>query len=155
VPRTTRGRWRHVHDFRLVRTTIRNRAVELRLAGRVTVAALVTYALAGFLQVPLVLWAVLMAIMLTQLSVGQTLKATIDYLVGTLGGAVYSRLVATLIPHATEAGVLAVLALALAPRAVLAAIKPSFTAAPFTAVIVLLVPMLTHVSPLDSVHAAL
>jgi uncharacterized membrane protein YccC len=110
-----------------LRTTIRNRAVELRLGCRVTVAALATYALAEFLHLPLVLWAVLTAVIVTQLSVGRTLKVTIDYFVGTLSGAVYSSLVATLIPHASELGVLAVLAIALAPLALLAAIKPSFT----------------------------
>jgi uncharacterized membrane protein YccC len=45
-----------------------------------------------------------------------------------------------------------VLAAALAPLALLAAIKPSFTVAPFTAVMVLLVPMLTHISPLESAY---
>jgi uncharacterized membrane protein YccC len=131
-----------------LRTTIRNRAVELRLCCRVTVAALATYALAEFLNLPLVLWAVLTAIILSQLSVGRTLKATIDYFVGTLGGAVFSSLVATLIPHSSELGILAVLGIALAP---LAAIRPSFAVAPFTAVLVLLVP-LTHASPLDSAY---
>ena len=133
-----------------LRTTIRNRAVELRLCCRMTVAALVSYALAEFLHLPLVLWAVLTAIIVTQLSVGRTLKATIDYSVGTLGGATFSGLVATLIPHTSELGMLAVLAISLAPLALLAAIKPSFTVAPFTAVMVLLVPMLTHASPLES-----
>jgi uncharacterized membrane protein YccC len=47
-----------------LRTTIRNRAVELRLCCRVTLAALATYALAEFLHLPLVLWAVLTAIIL-------------------------------------------------------------------------------------------
>jgi uncharacterized membrane protein YccC len=131
-------------------TTIRNRAVELRLCGRITVAGLASYALAEFLHLPLVLWAVLTAIIVTQLSVGRTLKATIDYSVGTLGGAVFSGLVATLIPHTSELGMLAVLAISLAPLALLAAIRPSFTVAPFTAVMVLLVPMLIHGSPLES-----
>jgi uncharacterized membrane protein YccC len=135
-----------------LRTFLRNWAVELRLCCRVTFAALATYAVAEFLHLPLALWAVLTAIIVTQLSVGRTLKATIDYFVGTLGGAVFSSLVATLIPHAGELGTLAVLVVALAPLALLAAIKPSFTVAPFTAVMVLLVPMLTHVSPLESAY---
>jgi uncharacterized membrane protein YccC len=89
-----------------LRTTIRNRAVELRLGCRVTVAALATYSLAELLHLPLVPWAVLTAIIVRQLSVGRTLKVTIDYFVGTLSGAVYSSLVATLIPYASEFGVL-------------------------------------------------
>jgi uncharacterized membrane protein YccC len=135
-----------------LRTTIRNRAVELRLCCRVTLAALATYALAEFLQLPLVLWAVLTATIVTQLSVGRTLKATIDYFLGTLIGSIWSSLVATLIPHANELGTLAVLTIALAPLALLAAIQPSFTVAPFTAVMVLLVPTLTHASPLESAY---
>jgi Fusaric acid resistance protein-like len=85
-----------------LRTIIRNWAVELRLCSRVTFAALATYALAAALHIPQVLWAVLTAIIVTQLSVGRTLKATVDYFVGTLGGAVFSSLVATLIPHQNE-----------------------------------------------------
>lgn len=135
-----------------LRTTIRDRAVELRLCCRVTVAALVTYAFAEFLDLPLALWAVLTAIIVTQLSVGRTLQATIDYFLGTLGGAVYSSLVGTLIPHASELGVLTVLAIALAPLVLLAAMRPSFAVAPFTAVMVLLVPMFTHVSPIKSAY---
>jgi uncharacterized membrane protein YccC len=133
-----------------LRTTIRNRAVELRLCFRMTVAALATYALAESLHLPLGLWAVLTAIIVTQLSVGRTVKATIDYSLGTLGGAAFSSLVATLIPHTTKPGVFAVLAVTIAPLALLAAIRPSFTVAPFTAVTVLLVPMLTHASPAES-----
>jgi uncharacterized membrane protein YccC len=135
-----------------LRTTIRNRAVELRLCCRVTAAALASYALAEFLRLPLALWAVLTAIIVTQLSVGRTLKATLDYFMGTLSGAVYTGLVATLIPHTSDLGVLAVLAIAMAPLALLAAIKPSFTVAPFTAVMVLLVPMLTHASAFESAY---
>ncbi len=135
-----------------LRTTIRNRAVELRLCCRVTVAALATYALAELFHLPLTLWAVLTAIIVTQLSVGRTLKATIDYFLGTLGGAVYTSLVATLIPHASELGVLAVLSIALAPLVLLAAMVPAFAVAPFTAVMVLLVPTFTLVSPLESAY---
>ena len=135
-----------------LRTTIRNRTIELRLCGRVTVAALATYALAELLWLPLAVWAVLTAIIVTQLSVGRTLQATIDYFVGTLSGAVYSGLVATLIPQASELRVLAVLAIALAPLALLAAIRPSFAVAPFTAVMVLLVPTLIQGSPLESAY---
>ena len=49
-------------------------------------------------QRPLVLWSVLTAVIVTQSSVGRSVKATIDYLVGTLGGAIYAGAVAALIP---------------------------------------------------------
>ena len=129
---------------------VRSRRVELRLAVRVTVAACVTYALSLLLHVPQVLWTVLTAVIMSQLSLGKSLKTTIDYLIGTLGGAVYSGAVAAAMPHDSEMAFLAILALSIAPLAFLGAIRPRFSAAPFTAVMVLLAPAITHVSPLES-----
>ena len=63
---------------------------ELRLCVRSTTAAVLTLAAAQVLHLPIALWAVLTAVILTQISVGRSLKATIDYLVSTLGGAVYA-----------------------------------------------------------------
>src|SRR6202035_2083863 len=83
-------------------------------------------------------------------SVGRSLKATIDYLVGTVGGAIYAGAVAALIPHEGEIALLAVLALAVGPVAFLAAINPSFNVAPFTAIIVVLAPTITHSTPIES-----
>ena len=117
---------------------------------RVTIAALVALVLAQYLALPLPLWAVLTAVIVTQLSVGRSLKVTIDYFVGTLGGAIYGGAVAVLVPHASEMALLAVLAIAIAPLALLAAIKPSLNVAPITAIIVLLLPSITHTSALDS-----
>src|SRR5262245_64494183 len=59
---------------------------ELRLCVRSTTAAVVTLAAAQLLNLPIALWAVLTAVILTQISVGRSLKATTDYLVSTLGG---------------------------------------------------------------------
>src|ERR1700681_3203761 len=73
-----------------LRALVRHRRVQLALSIRVTIAALVTLALAQFLQLPLPLWAVLTAVIVTQMSVGRSLKATFDYLLGTLGGAIYA-----------------------------------------------------------------
>ena len=112
-----------------------------------TVAALSSLALAQYLHLSLPLWAVLTAVIVTQMSVGRSLKATIDYLAGTLGGAVYGGSVAVLVPHSNEISFLAVLALAVAPLALIAAIKPSLAAAPITAIIVLMVPEITHTRP--------
>jgi hypothetical protein len=66
------------------------------------------------------------------------MKATIDYLLGTLGGATYTGALSVLIPHNAEISLLGVLALAVGPLALLAATRPSFAVAPFTAVLVLL-----------------
>jgi uncharacterized membrane protein YccC len=103
-----------------------------------------------WLNVPLVLWAVLTAVIVTQTSVGRSLKATIDYFVGTLGGAVYAGTVAALIPHTSELALLGVLAIAVAPLVLLASINSSFNVAPFTAIIVVLAPTITHSTPIES-----
>ena len=108
------------------------------------------FAVAQFAGLRLPLWAVLTAVVVTQVSVGGSLKATIDYLLGTVGGAVYGGAIAVLIPHPGEWTMLAVLALAVAPLALLAAINPRLRVAPVTAIIVLLVPTITHVTPVAS-----
>jgi uncharacterized membrane protein YccC len=128
----------------------RNRNVEMRLGLRVSIAAVLSFAVSHWLNLPLALWTVLTAVLLTQLNVGRSLKATSDYLAGTLGGAVYSGTFAVLIPHDNELALLAVLAIVIAPLTMLAAISPRFNTAPFTAVLVLLAPTITDVSPLDS-----
>jgi uncharacterized membrane protein YccC len=124
--------------------------VELRLAIRVTVATLLTYALSLALNVPQVLWTVLTAVVMSQLSLGKSLNTAIDYFIGTVGGAAYSGVVAAVLPHETELQFLTVLAVSIAPLALLGAIQPRFSIAPFTAVMVLLAPAITHVSPLES-----
>jgi hypothetical protein len=84
------------------------------------------------------------------MSVGRSLKATRDYMLGTVGGAVYGGAIAMLIPHSGEVGLLALLVLAVGPTAFIGAINPSLSAATVTAVIVLLVPAMNHANPLDS-----
>src|SRR5712672_756947 len=129
---------------------MRSRKPQLALAFRVTLAAAGAYAIARALHLLLPLWAVLTSLIVTQMSVGRSLKATRDYMFGTVGGAMYGGAVAVLIPHSGEAGLLALLVLAVAPLAFIAAINPSLNAATVTAVIVLLVPSMSHVNPLDS-----
>jgi uncharacterized membrane protein YccC len=133
-----------------LRTDLREHQAELRLTVRVTVAVVLTLVIGQWLNVPLVLWAVLTAVIVTQTSVGRSLKATIDYFIGTLGGAVYAGSAAALIPHDNELALLGVLAVAVAPLVLLAALNPSFNVAPFTAVIVVLAPTVTHSTPIES-----
>src|SRR6267154_1552205 len=76
---------------------------QLRLCLRVTVAAVLALAVAHLLNLPLTLWTVLTAVILTQISVGRSLKATMDYFVATVGGAAYAGAVGALIPHDNEA----------------------------------------------------
>lgn len=134
-------------DFR---TLVYRRRVQLALSVRVTTSALAALALAQLLNMPLPLWAVITAVIVTQMSVGRSLKASFDYLVGTLGGAIYGGAVAVLIPHASETALLAVLAVVIGPLAFMATINPRFSAAPVTGIIVLLLPQLTHGSAIAS-----
>ncbi len=129
---------------------IKSRKVEFGLGVRVTVAALGALAIAMALGLKLPLWAVLTSLIVTQMSVGRSLKATRDYLVGTVGGAIYGGAVAVLIPHSGEGALLAVLVLAVAPLAFIAAINPSLNVATVTAIIVLLLPMMHQTTPLES-----
>src|ERR1700733_6697106 len=108
--------------WRRFRTLVHHRRVQLALSIRITIAALAALALAQLLQLPLPLWAVLTAVVVTQMSVGRSLKATFDYLVGTVGGAIYGGAIGIFVPHSGETALLAVLALAVAPLALVAAL---------------------------------
>src|SRR5216683_1433808 len=121
---------------------------ELRLCVRSTTAAVLTLAVSQLLHLPIALWAVLTAVILTQISVGRSLKASMDYLITTLGGAIYAGAIGALVPHDNQFAVFAALAIALAPAVLLAALYPRFSAAPFTAVMVFFAPTITHTGPI-------
>jgi hypothetical protein len=127
------------------------RKIQLALAVRIAVAAVAAYVVAVALHLMLPLWAVLTSLIVSQMSVGRSLKATRDYMLGTIGGAIYGGAIAVLIPHSGEGGLLALLVLAVTPLAFIAAINPSLNSATVTAVIVLLVPTMHQgANPLDS-----
>jgi hypothetical protein len=90
------------------------------------------------------------AVILTQVTFGRSVKATLDYLAGTVGGAIYAGGVSLLIPHANDFSLAGILAIVVAPLAFLGAVMPSFSAAPFTGVLVILVPAFAHVGPIES-----
>ena len=137
--------------WKKLRTKIRDRRAQLRLCLRVTVAAVAAFILAQVFTAPLAgLWAVLTAVLVTQMSLGASVTATIEYFVGTLGGAIYAGAIAVLIPHNGEISLLIVIALAVAPLAFLAAVNPHFRVGPFTAIIVILGATATHIGPLES-----
>ncbi len=133
-----------------LRSLLHGRRVQLGLSIRATIAALAALVVAQLLHLPLPLWAVLTAVIVTQMSVGRSLKATFDYLEGTLGGAIYGGAIGVLVPHASEMALLGALALAVAPLAFIAAVNPRFSVAPITAIIVLLVPTFTGAGPVAS-----
>src|SRR5262245_30706870 len=133
-----------------LRAQVLEHRAQLSLSLRVTIAALLSFMLSHLLHLPLPLWTVLTGIMLTQVSFGRSLKATIDYLAGTLSGAVYAGAIAALVPHTNEIALAGVLAIAVAPLALLGAINPTFSVATFTGALVLLVPGITHAGPVES-----
>ncbi len=159
-------------------------------SARVTIAASLSFTVGKLLSGPLafwpvltarlVLWPVLTAIILTQLSVGKSVKAIVDYFIGTFGGGVYAALVVLLIPHARDLilghslihssfdgighshlitmsipqgnrlSLAFTLVIVLAPLAFLAALYPRFSAAPFTGALVVFIPTVSDVGPLAS-----
>jgi uncharacterized membrane protein YccC len=119
---------------------LKSRTPELRLAVRVTSAAILAFAFAKLLGFPHGYWAVITAIIVMQTSVGGSLKAAVDRLLGTMAGALYGAGIALLVPHASTSGLAAAMVIAIAPLALLAAVRANFKAAPITAFIVL-VPM--------------
>ena len=75
-----------------------SRKTQLALAVRIASAGVAAYAIALALHLMLPLWAVLTSLIVTQMSVGRSLKATRDYMLGTIGGAIYGGAIAVLIP---------------------------------------------------------
>jgi uncharacterized membrane protein YccC len=133
-----------------LQTWLADHRVQFRLALRVTISATVTLAVADLLQLQIPLWAVLTAVVLTQLSVGRSVRATTVYFIGTVGVALYAGSVGALF-HAPEgASLYTGLALAVALPTLLAALNPRLSAAPFTAVLVFLAPTITNATPIAS-----
>jgi hypothetical protein len=135
---------------RWLRAWVRKRRVQLALTLRMTVAAVAGLGIAQAFALPLPLWTVLTALIVTQMSIGRSLKTSIDYFVGTVGGTIYGAALALLIPHNTEMALLLVLVLAVAPVALVAALKRNLNAVPVSSIIVVLMPALAHAGPLDS-----
>ena len=99
-------------------------------------ATVAAWVIAGFLlptQLPV--FAAIAALLVVQPSVGGSLKAAVDRLIGTLCGAIYGAVVATLVPHDDALTLGVALAVSLTPLAFAAALSPSFRVAPVTAVI--------------------
>ena len=122
------------------------------LCLRVTVAALASFVLAQLFTIPLAgLWAVVTAVVVTQMSLGGSLKATIEYSVGTLGGAVAPGTIATLVPPLPMKSLSWPCSHLRSRR--LRCSRPSiriFHVGPFTAVIVVLGASGTHTDPIGS-----
>ena len=113
---------------------------QVRFCVRATVNALLAFGVTRMLAVPLHdQWAVLTAVAVIQMSIGGSLRAAAEYIIGTTVGALYATAVAALVPHSTDLSFALALALAIGPLAYAAAISPSLRVAPVTAVLVLMI----------------
>jgi uncharacterized membrane protein YccC len=123
-----------------IRAAARTYRPRWRFCVRMTASGMAAFAVAQVLHVPLRgLWVIITAIVVTQMSAGGSLRATVEYIIGTVGGAVYAAIIGILVPHGTPLSEAGVLALTIAPLALLAAFNPNFRVAPFSAVLVLLI----------------
>jgi uncharacterized membrane protein YccC len=110
----------------------------LWLAARMLISATAAYTLAHAFGLPQGYWAVLTTIIVTQTSVGGSLKAAIDRLIGSVFGALVGAVAALLLPSHAPLVVGATLIAALTPLAMLTAFYPTYRVAPVTAIIVLM-----------------
>ena len=121
-----------------VRDWISRHRVELGLSLRIGAAALVTYALGTVLGLAQTYWAVFTTVVVMQASVGGSMKASLDRIVGTIGGAAWGVAVAVTVPHRGVVSTGFALAVTLLPLAVVAAFRPAYRVAAITGTIVLL-----------------
>jgi len=105
-----------------------------------TVASLASFTLCRLLGLSQSYPAVLTAVIVMQGSVGASLKAMLDRLFGSLGGAVWGVAVLLVLPPSDGLSLGVTFTVALVPLALLAALKPAYRAAPVTAIILLLTP---------------
>src|SRR5579862_6897906 len=80
-----------------IRAWVTQRRAELRLAVRIAVAAVLAYGLAEAFGLAQGYWAVFTTVIVIQASVGGSLKATVERLIGTLGGGAYGGVIALVI----------------------------------------------------------
>ncbi|WP_414474197.1 FUSC family protein [Microvirga sp. M2] len=113
-----------------------------------TIAGTLAFAITKAFNLPQGYWAAITAVVITQASVGGSLKAAIERFMGTLAGAVYGGLVAAVVPHGSSTGMGLAMIVGLFPLALLAAVKPSFRVAPVTGLIMLLPPSGQAIGPL-------
>lgn len=123
---------------------------ELRLSVRVTVAGLAALLVAQVLNLPQGYWAVFAAVVVTETSVGGSMQTALNWMIGTLGGAIYGAAVSAVLPQQTDAMLVLQLGIGLAPLALLAALYPRFRVAPVTAIIVLATVNSSAMGPLQS-----
>jgi len=84
----TKLRMKNLINLRKAWAKLSAHRAKLRFCLRTTVAGLLAFAIAQLTSIPLNgLWVVLTAVVVTQLSVAGSLRATLEYIIGTVGGA--------------------------------------------------------------------
>lgn len=120
-----------------LRSLLTRRASDLRQMVRVTIAVAAAYATYKILDLQQGYWAVFTVLIVMQGSIGGTLGAAIDRMIGTIGGAIFGGIaVAMHTGTALSLGIVLVVVTALATLA--AAIRPQLRTASVTAAILLL-----------------
>jgi uncharacterized membrane protein YccC len=107
-----------------------------RLVARLLIGAMGSYAIARWFGLAQSFWSVVTALVVIQASVGGTVTAGIDRVIGTVVGALVGAVVGLLLPLGVPQPV--VLLLALTPLAFVTAVRPAYRIAPITSVIVVL-----------------
>jgi uncharacterized membrane protein YccC len=125
--------------------------IELGLSLRISAAGVASYALGTALGLQQSYWAVFTTVIVMQASVGGSMKACLDRIVGTIGGAAWGVAVAVTVPHPGAVSTGFALALTLVPLAVVTAFRPVYRVAAITGTIVLL----GRFGQMGVVHAAL
>ena len=123
---------------------------QIQFGLRMTLAALASYAIGDLIGLSQVYWAVLSAVIVIQGSVGGSVKAGLNRLVGTIGGAAWGAIMSWLIVHNGPPSLTLALFAAVAPLALLTGFKTEYRIAPITAIIVLMGTAPPQATPLSS-----
>lgn len=122
---------------------------EIRHAARVAVAVGVAFAVGAIFRPPQAYWMVFTAIIVVQTSVGGTITASFERLLGTIVGALIG-VGATYLRAKTELQEGLVISAAAAIAAFAAAVRPSLRVAPITTAIVLMGGATAHMGPITA-----
>jgi len=122
---------------------------KIRLSIRITVSALAAYLVNHYLQLPQGYWIAFTAILVVQASVGGSVKAVFERMLGTFAGAGYGALISTVWAHLPPGYYPGAVVAGIAPAAFFAALYPSFRIAPITVAIVLFSDAAQHMTPFE------
>jgi len=120
-----------------------------RMGFRLTAASLLAFALSRWVGLTQGYAAVITAIIVTQGSLGASIRAMIDRFVGSLGGAVWGVAMLLVLKPASPTQLGLTLAVTLAPLSLIVAIRPAYRPALITAAILIFAPA-TEPGPLTS-----